>query len=154
MWLTIWKLFSLIFKLQYTAKSVHLHCPSHITQWNISETKRLQNYGAESGIFFPWASCQIRQIAGIRCAGNAGNVFPATAVSNPDMHHGTCVTHVTWCMPGSLIRGFLWIRRRGHSLRMRNPKFYVSGERPMGVDALGPSAIWTDIVSQGTGYLG
>ena len=20
---------------------------------------------------------------------------------DPDMHHGTCVTHVTWCMPGS-----------------------------------------------------
>ena len=23
-------------------------------------------------------------------------------VSNPGMHHGTCVTHVTWCMPGTL----------------------------------------------------
>ena len=29
-------------------------------------------------------------------------------VSDPDMHHGTCVTHVPWCMPGSLTRGFLW----------------------------------------------
>ena len=26
-----------------------------------------------------WASCQIRKIAGCACAGNAGNVFPATA---------------------------------------------------------------------------
>ena len=25
----------------------------------------------------PWASCQIRNIAGCACAGNAGNVFPA-----------------------------------------------------------------------------
>ena len=25
-------------------------------------------------------------------------------VSDPDMHHGTCVTHVPWCMPGSLTR--------------------------------------------------
>ena len=25
-------------------------------------------------------------------------------VSNPDMHHGTCVTHVPWCMSGSLTR--------------------------------------------------
>ena len=25
-----------------------------------------------------WASCQIRKIAGCACAGNAGNVFPAT----------------------------------------------------------------------------
>ena len=27
----------------------------------------------------PWASCQIRKIAGCACAGNAGNVFPAIA---------------------------------------------------------------------------
>ena len=26
-------------------------------------------------------------------------------VSDPDMHHGTCVTHVSWCMSGSLTRG-------------------------------------------------
>ena len=25
----------------------------------------------------PWASCQIREMAGCACAGNAGNVFPA-----------------------------------------------------------------------------
>ena len=26
-------------------------------------------------------------------------------VSNPDMHHGTCVTHVPWCTSGSLTCG-------------------------------------------------
>ena len=26
-------------------------------------------------------------------------------VSDPGMHHGTCVTHVPWCMLGSLTRG-------------------------------------------------
>ena len=26
-------------------------------------------------------------------------------VNDPDMHHGTCVTHVPWCMSGSLTRG-------------------------------------------------
>ena len=26
-------------------------------------------------------------------------------ISNPGMHHGTCVAHVPWCMSGSLIRG-------------------------------------------------
>ena len=53
-------------------------------------------------------------------------------VSDPDMHHGTCVTLVPWCMPGSLTSGFLWSRWRGkHSRRMRNPQFYVSGKRPM-----------------------
>ena len=58
-----------------------------------------------------WASYQIRKIAGCACAGNAGNVFPShrlhrkPLVSDPDMHHGTCVTHVPWCMSGSLTRG-------------------------------------------------
>ena len=55
-----------------------------------------------------WASYQIRNIAGCACAGNAGNVFPRRRfqrkplVSYPGMHHGTCVTHVPWCMSGSL----------------------------------------------------
>ena len=58
-----------------------------------------------------WASYQIRKIAGCACAGNAGNVFPRRRflrdplVSDPGMHHGTCVTHVPWCMPGSLTCG-------------------------------------------------
>ena len=51
--------------------------------------------------------------------------------SNPDMQHGTCVTHVPW----SSTSGFLSNRWRGklsrHSRRMHNLKFYVSGKRPM-----------------------
>ena len=59
----------------------------------------------------PWASYQICKIAGCACAGNAGNVFPRRwfqrkpLVSDPGMHHGTCVTHVPWCMSGSLTCG-------------------------------------------------
>ena len=34
-------------------------------------------------------------------------------VRDPGMHHGTCVTHVPWCKPGSLTSSFLWSRRRG-----------------------------------------
>ena len=58
-----------------------------------------------------WASYQIRKIAGCACAGNAGNVFPRRRFqrkpldSDPGMHHGTCVTHVPWCMSGSLACG-------------------------------------------------
>ena len=56
-------------------------------------------------------------------------------VSDLDMHHGTCVTHVPWCMTGSLTSCFLWSRWQGkrsrHSQRMRNPQFFVSGRRPM-----------------------
>ena len=59
-------------------------------------------------ILYPWGSYQIRKIAGCVCAGNAGNVFPRRRfqkkplVSDSGMHHGTCVTHVPWCMSGSL----------------------------------------------------
>ena len=61
--------------------------------------------------------------------GMPGTFSPPARVSDPDMHHDTCVTHVPWCMPGSRTCGFLWIRCRGKhsqdSRRMRNPQFYV-----------------------------
>ena len=64
-----------------------------------------------------------------------GTFFPPLRVSDPDMHLGTCITYVPLCMPGSLTGGFLWSWWRGkrsrHSRRMRNPQFYVSGNRPM-----------------------
>ena len=47
----------------------------------------------------PCGSYQMRKIAGCACARNAGNVFPTRRlqrkppVSDPGMHHGTCVTH-------------------------------------------------------------
>ena len=53
-------------------------------------------------------------------------------VSDPGIHHATCVTHVPWCMSGSLTRGGGENVPR-QSRRMRNPQFYVSGKRPMSV---------------------
>ena len=57
----------------------------------------------------------------------------APRYSDPDMHHGTCATHVPWCMPRSLTSGFLWSQWRGkhsrHSRRMRDPQFCLSGKR-------------------------
>ena len=54
-------------------------------------------------------------------------------VSDPDMHQGTCVTHVPWCMLGSLTRGSLWSRWREkhswHSRCMNRPQFCVSGKK-------------------------
>ena len=58
-----------------------------------------------------WASCQIRKIVGCACTGNAGNIFSTTdfkgnrQLAIPALHHGTCVTHVPWCMSGSLTSG-------------------------------------------------
>ena len=46
--------------------------------------------------------------------GMPGTFFPPPRVSNPDMHHDTCVTHVPWCRPGSLTCGFLWSRWGGN----------------------------------------
>ena len=62
--------------------------------------------------------------------GMSGTFFPPPRASDLDMHHGTCVTHVPWCMLGSLTSGFLWSRwwgkRSRHSRCMRNPQFFVS----------------------------
>ena len=67
--------------------------------------------------------------------GMPGTFSPPPRIGDPDIHYGTCVTHVPWCMPGSLTSGFPWCRWRGkrswHSWRMRKPQFYVSGKRPM-----------------------
>ena len=57
--------------------------------------------------------------------------FPRHWVSDHDIHHDTCVTHVSWCMPRTLTSGFLWSWWRGtrsrHSRNMHNKQFYVSG---------------------------
>ena len=52
-------------------------------------------------------------------------------VSDPDMHHGTCLTHVPWCMSGSPTC-YGGGKRSRHSRHMHNPEFYVSGKRPIG----------------------
>ena len=69
-------------------------------------------------------------------------------VSDPGIHHGTCVTHVPWCISGSLIRSGGEKRSR-HSWRMRNPQFSVSGKRHMWVKCslvLGMRAICSTLV--------
>ena len=67
--------------------------------------------------------------------GMPGTFSPPLPISNPDMHYSTCVTHVSWCMLGSLTSGFLCSQWRGkyslHSWCMRNLQFHASGKRPM-----------------------
>ena len=51
-------------------------------------------------------------------------------VSDPGMHHGTCVTHAVMFVA---IANQQWRGKRSrNSRRMRNPQFYVSGKRPIG----------------------
>ena len=82
-----------------------------------------------------WASCQICKIACCACAGNARNVSLPSRVSDPDMHQGTCLMHVPYCMLGSLTSGFPWSRWRRkcsrHSRCMRKPQFCVFGKSPI-----------------------
>ena len=56
--------------------------------------------------------------------GMPGTFSPLPRFSDPDMHHGTCVTHVPWCMSGSLTSRFLWSRPRGKTF----PAFPVQAE--------------------------
>ena len=68
-------------------------------------------------------------------SGMPGTFSPPPWVSDPDMHHGTCMAHVPWCLPGSLTSSFLWSRWREKRSRcsqgMRNPQFYVPDKRPI-----------------------
>ena len=42
--------------------------------------------------------------------GMPGTFSLPTRVSNPIIHHGTCATHLPWCMPGSLSSSFLTLQ--------------------------------------------
>ena len=92
-------------------------CDSNII-WSDSGSDSGHYYGS-GGIGLeasnPWASSQIRKIAGAHSPGMPGTFFPPPRVSDPDMHHGTCVMHVPWCMPGSLTSGFLWSGPQGET---------------------------------------
>ena len=65
--------------------------------------------------------------------GLAGTYYPSPRVTNPDMRHDTCVTHVQWCMPRSLTGGFLWSRWRGNvpgnpgACTTRNVSYLIRG---------------------------
>ena len=114
----------------------------------------------QSVVSLAWAFYQICIIAGCPCAGNAENVFPTIAAqrsrhasrhvrvlsyktsldTKPVLYQDrfcrlTCVADVSWCMPGSLISGFLWSQWRGkrpwHWRRMGHPHFGLSGKKPI-----------------------
>ena len=71
----------------------------------------------------------------VHAPGMPGTFSPLPRVSDPDIKLGTCMTHVSWCTPGSLASSFLWSRwrrkRSRHSRRMHYPQCHVYGERPM-----------------------
>ena len=111
--------------------------------WNLGINNKVQCN--KQALFLWWASHQICRSDGhltryvklwiAHAPGMPGTFSTSPRISDPDMHHGMCVTHVPWCIPGSPLSVFLWSRWRGkssrRSRRMSNTQFYVSGKRPM-----------------------
>ena len=74
----------------------------------------------------------------VHAPGMPGTFSPPLQVSDRDMHLGMpCVTHVPWCMPGSLTNDFLWSWWRGKRSRhsvpgacaTRNLMYLIRGPR-------------------------
>ena len=82
--------------------------------------------------------------------GMPGTFSQPSPISDPDMHHRTCVTHVPWCMAGLLTCGFLWTwwreKRSRHSRRMRIPQLYVSGKRPIACGDMCMQGMWYSFI--------
>ena len=62
----------------------------------------------EHGTFVRYVKLQI-----VYAPGRSGTFSSPPRVSDPDVHHGTCVAHVPCWMSGSLTRGLLWTQWRG-----------------------------------------
>ena len=45
----------------------------------------------------------------VHAPGMPGTFSPPPRISDHDMHHGTCVTHVPWYMPGCTTRNFTYL---------------------------------------------
>ena len=74
--------------------------------WNINMNVYIIHTKTYHWVNGPLARYVKLQVA--HAPGMPGTFSPPAWVNDPDMHHGTCVTHVPWCMPGSLTCGFLW----------------------------------------------
>ena len=71
-----------------------------------NRTTKIDTWGTKLGL------TDYRLLANALSPGMPGTFSPPLRVSDPDMHQGTCVMYVPWCMPGSLTSGFLWSRSR------------------------------------------
>ena len=83
-----------------------------------------------------WSHWPLTRYVKLRVAhalGMPGPFSPPPRVSDRDMHHGTCVTHLSWCMPGSLSSAILWYRCGGNvpgipsACAIRNFTYLVRG---------------------------
>ena len=65
-----------------------------------------------------WPLARYVKLRVAHAPGMPGTFSPSPRVSDPGMHHDTCMTHVPWCVPGSLTSGFLWSRGAGKTFSL------------------------------------
>ena len=106
-------------KLKPSLGLVTVHKPATYLTWRIPCPWVPYKLGLVAGVMpFDHAVCDCfamdllpdTQICGLRMRRECRERFPRhrlqrkLLVSDPSIHHGMCVTHVPWCMSGSLIR--------------------------------------------------
>ena len=97
---------TLIFVIRHLIASRLRTAPCYATKCHITTpTPGLHAY-IETGE--PWPLARYVKLQVAHAPRIPGTFSPPSRVSDPDMHHGTCVTHVLWCIPGSLTSGFRW----------------------------------------------
>ena len=62
-------------------------------------------YSTTMGLLSDTQNCVLRMRRECRERFPRDRLHRKPLVGDPSMHHGTCVTHVPWCMSGSLTRG-------------------------------------------------
>ena len=116
-------------------KPVRFACWRPVNEWNKSYMIVKSLGWLSASLTLNGLLTRYAKLRAAHAPGMPGAFIPPPRVSDPNMHHSTCVTHVPWCMLGSLTSDFPWSRWRGkhsrHFRRMRNPQFYVSGKRPV-----------------------
>ena len=92
--------------------------------------------------------------------GVPGTFSPPPLVSNLDMHHGTWVTHVSWCMLGSLTSSFLrsrWrVKRSGIpcACAIRNFTYLVRGPWDSPATSCGPNPVCKFMANPSSIFIG
>ena len=82
-------------------------CAANLPSWNLSHI----GSSNAKGVFTMWheplaryENCGLRMRRECRERFHRHRLRRKPLVSNPGMHHDTCVIHVSWCMAGSLSR--------------------------------------------------
>ena len=89
------------------------YIPNYFADWSIHFSEQSVNYSSwcQETNSLCMGLLPDTQTCGLRMRRECRERFPRhqfqrkPLVSDPGMHHGTCVTHVSWCMSGSLTSG-------------------------------------------------